>query len=673
MDDIKILEELGERINRFTNSPAMLNWFMNEVKDSYIFDAGGQWSPDDLHNQQQLRFPSYVINKATPIIDAINGFQIQNRSRAKYQARMLSQEGFKDVVANTVAYIESDSNASFENSQAFRDMLVCGVGVTHSYLDYDNNEDGDVVVDRIFPGFYMWDIAARAKNHKDSDWKAIATLITDNAAKQILDEHGDSELPTYQTSNMISGIGAGWFMQFWDTFAYKGTRLNILWQYQWREKKPFYRVVNPFFEMNPQELQANPVLINYMGGVKESYGVDVGEPTLNMSIGDFRKFKKDMDFFGIELKKTKRSRYKYYHATILNDKVLDNKELFTQKGFSINTMTGRYDEAGQMYYGIMRALKSPQRLYNQAISDLQGLIHSSPLAGVNIEEDAVDNLSDFVNTYSSAKDVTIFKTGALSGGKVMPKAAAQTPTALADMIALADQNMMQVAGVNNEFMGIMDSGQMSGVLQAQRVRQALTTLAIFFDALKFYTIDQGKMFIDCVRMLVDIAPGRLIRNVIGEADAQYIPLLEDGVAAEYDIIVEDVPQTPGEKNEMFIRLMQIAQQMQAPQIYSIAMEFADIPKESKDKIMQALQPPPPPPPDPVQVSLLESQSALAFADADYKKSQAQQINMQTLLKQIELQNKQRFDETDISKTQSEIVLNLAKAHQTTKPNESKPQ
>lgn len=634
-------------------------WRNNELQDGYaVYEGSGQWLQDDLDKQQADLMPVVTINKIAPIIDSVSGFEIQNRTEVEYVPRMTDEEqkGFTDMLNSTVDYIEQDSNVAHYNSLAFRDMLICGVGATNTNISYDFNPDGEVKVGRIFPGCVMWDAAARQKNLADRNWNAVAKIVDEDTLREELELGENDPLP------VATGASDDKFLQYFNV-SLKERRIAVIYEYEWREKRKIYRVANTL-----SQFQGDPELIqSYAKIAADEYKFDPQrDQVIWLERGQFSKLKKEFEALGLPVNYGRPSRYKYNRMVFVGDTKIERSENFSQAEFATQFMTGKYSESQQCFYGLLRAAKRAQRLLNQAVSDFQGYLRTIPKGGVNIEADAVPDLKGFKDTYTKAREVTVFSPGALMNGKVQPKQASQVPPGLLEMIQYASSALMEVVGVTPEFMGQMDSKDMTGVLQAQIVRQGLTVLAHYFDAKQFYMISQGRLFIDCARILAENVPGRLIRNVSGEGSAKFLPLLKNNIASEYDVIIEETPQTPSERQQTFQQLMELAG-MLAPQginAVPLAMPFAPLKKDQIDQVMKLMEPPPPPPPDPMATAMIQSQVTLNMANSEKTKEEAIEKRMNNLKTQKVLQTYDDEFAASQAETLSRVDLNRAKAHET---------
>jgi hypothetical protein len=236
------------------------------------------------------------------------------------------------------------------------------------------------------------------------------------------------------------------------------------------------------------------------------------------------------------------------------------------------------------------------------------------------------------------------------------------------MIQYADAQIMQVCGVTPEFMGMMTSKEMNSSFYRQQIQQGLTPLATYLDAKHTYLESQAGLYIDCTRVLAENSEGRLIKNVIGENNAQYVPLLKSGIAEEYDVIVEEMPTGPNENRETFASLVELQGQMLAlpnpVNIMPLVMQYAPLKPDIIKQITKMLQPPPPQGPDPVNQKLLLSQAEYNSANAQKLIADAENTKLDTALKANDLKYAPAKDLTDIGYTHAKTVAELSKVHKT---------
>jgi hypothetical protein len=116
-------------------------------------------------------------------------------------------------------------------------------------------------------------------------------------------------------------------------------------------------------------------------------------------------------------------------------------------------------------------------------------------------------------------------------------------------------------------------------------------LATLFDSLRRYRKLVGRVRLDFIQNF--FADGRLIR-VVGQDGAQALPLLKDKCIGEYDVIVDDAPASPNQKeqNWQIIQPFLVAFKdllMGKPELLGIILEYSPLPSKLVEAVKTALQ------------------------------------------------------------------------------------
>ena len=179
--------------------------------------------------------------------------------------------------------------------------------------------------------------------------------------------------------------------------------------------------------------------------------------------------------------------------------------------------------------------------------------------------------------------------GALAGGRIQDRNPIQYPQGLDRMMEWAVRSIPDVTGINMELMGLVDRDQ-PGVLEMQRKRAGMTILANMFDSLRKHQKERGRVVLYFIQEY--ISDGRLIRILGEDGIEQFVPLTKAEGAAKFDIIVDESPSSPNQKEETFAVLMQLLPtftQMGYPVPPEI-LDFAPLPSTLAQKWKQMLQP-----------------------------------------------------------------------------------
>src|SRR5262249_23711312 len=184
------------------------------------------------------------------------------------------------------------------------------------------------------------------------------------------------------------------------------------------------------------------------------------------------------------------------------------------------------------------------------------------------------------------------------GQKFAPKPSTQVPSGYFDLMAFGISSIRDVTGINLELLGQRDENQ-PGILEFQRKQAAMTVLATLFDSLRRFRKMVGRIRLYFIQNF--LADGRLVR-LAGPDGASIVPLLRDRTLGEYEVIVDDAPTSPNQKeaNWAIISSMLPAfrdQLVQNPELIAAVLDYSPLPSALVEKIKAvAAQPVPPAPP-----------------------------------------------------------------------------
>jgi hypothetical protein len=162
----------------------------------------------------------------------------------------------------------------------------------------------------------------------------------------------------------------------------------------------------------------------------------------------------------------------------------------------------------------------------------------------------------------------------------------------------------------------MRDAQQAAQLDRQRKQSSMTILQPMFDSLRRYRKMQGRQMLYIIHEY--LSDGRLVK-IVGKDQAQYVPLIKGPDTIKYDVIVDDAPTSPNQKEATWSMMQQIIPavgKMMTPSLWAAILEFSPIPTSAQQKIKEALGPPKgpdgqplPPPPDP-ELEKMKAQMAL---------------------------------------------------------------
>lgn len=583
-----------------------------DARDDYAYVAGDQWTESDKQRLRDQLRPVITFNRIAPIIDSVAGTEVTNRQEVRYIPRQAGDVGVNELLTGAALWVRDQCDAEDEESDAFWDTLVCGMGWTETRLSYEQDPDGMILVERVDPLEMYWDPAARKRNLDDARWLIRVRTIGEDEFKRMWPDAAEM-LGAPSTGGEPDGghrkprvVNPRLFYDSDDDrpegMAEQGG--YIVTEFQRKESVPFWRAVDP-------------------------------------ATGQIAEFADDQwKVISARLKKlgipapqaVRQHRIRVKRAFMCGGMLLEDADAPDPKAFTYQPITGKRDRNKGVWYGLVRSMKDPQQWANKWLSQTLHIMNSTAKGGVMATKDAVPNVRRFEEDWAKPEAVTWVTDPA----KIIPKPTGQFPQGTVNLTEFAIGSIRDVSGVNLEMLGLANRDQ-PGVLEYQRKQAALVVLGTLFDSLRRYRKQQGRVLLHMISTY--ISDGRLIK-VATEGTERYVPLVHKPDTLTYDVIVDDAPNSPNQKERTW-QIMQgflpMLQKMPIPpQIWAEVLRASPLPSSFTDKVIQYMQQAAqqPPKPDPRvqqaqaelqmrgQKAQAETQIKAATAQADMRREDA---------------------------------------------------
>lgn len=390
---------------------------------------------------------------------------------------------------------------------------------------------------------------------------------------------------------------------------------------------------------------------------------------------DKRKQVKELfELYGLKFDPVAEKRKVFYTAVISGQKVFAHYKSPSQQGFSMKFKTGDWDDVDKIWTGIVASLRDPQRYYNSSLTKLLLIIGSNSKGGVFYEEDAVENEQEFEAKYAMHDAAIKVSSGALGAGKIQDKARPQLNTGYESILELTGVAFGKVSGIDESFFGVISGGNETAMLQRQRIKQAMTTLACYFDSGALYAKEQARMMLSFMRLLADSSTGALFRTTDDDGNFIFEQVSSKFFAEEYDIVIGEAPETPMQKEYYTETLIKLGQSMQAIgdprylQVFAAAVRYMPIAARDKNQIIEILTADQQIDPQMVQqlqakIQQLESQQMQVQTQkivAEIEKSMAQAAKTRAEIEGVNEDTEKKAIENDLMtlKPISEVTVNV---------------
>ncbi|WP_426526825.1 portal protein [Bradyrhizobium sp. McL0615] len=579
-EPVRDAESLFRKLKRFVkadrNSKGQVAW-RKEAREDFDFDAGEQLTDDDKAILQDAKRPIVIFNRVGTTVDSVAGQEVGNRQEVQFLPRRLGVAKKNELLTSAAKWFRQQCDAEDEESDAFRDLVVCGMGWTETRLDYEDNPEGDPKVDRVDPLEMVWDSGAKKRNLVDG--RRLAHIRRDvpiDEARALCP--GDPDRPFKDADYNATWLGEedeGEKPHHNDGETYNKAESGedgdddecvTLVRVQWWERVPAYLVIDP---TNPDNI-------------------------LQLGKDEFEQLSQKAKLAGGKLRFTKTTR-KVYRQAYLGNVLLEVGDAPCKGHFSFKCMTGKRDRNKNTFFGIVRAMKDPARWSNKWMSQTMHIMNTTAKGGVAVERGQFfDNDAQGEQSWAHQDQVTYLKPGALSGSnpKMIAKPTSQFPQGSFELMQYAVQSHRDVSGVNVEILGMQSSAGQAASLDLQRKQSALTILQPLFDSLRRYRKEQGRLMLYIIEHYI---PDGTLVKIEGPEEAQFVPLIKkdafDG-KTQYDVIVDQSATSANQKELTWAMLQQILPvigKMLPPATWLALLKYSPLPTSAQKDISDSIE------------------------------------------------------------------------------------
>jgi hypothetical protein len=474
------------------------DWY-KEAEECFGFVAGrgsgsaegkGQWPGTSWQDMLDSGRQPIEFNRVGPIVDAICGLEINNRQEIKYLPRTQGDVAVNERLSSLGEWARDEANAEDEESEMFRNAVVCGRGATETRIDFSEEPTGKIVIDNLDPMECGVDPAARKQALTDRRYSWRFRDMPTDEAKALFDGVESVALnATWAGKIGTTDGGQGNKTDYPDETrpgmrdSTKPKTVRVV-QIEWWEQECSYMVAVPGSDQ-PQE---------------------ISEDAWTLLQEQSAKLKPEEQPKGQKI-----DRRCYKKAFLGKNAVIDVSEIAC---FQINWATGRYDRNRGYHYGVVRPMRDPQMLSNKTLSQVLHILNTNAKGGIIIEKGVFANPRDAEKDWSNpAKTITVNEGGL---EKIKDRTSPAIPPALVQLQEFSLSSIRDVTGASVEMLGLADRDQPAS-LEYQRRQSAMTILASLFNGLRHYRKNQGKTLLEQLKLL---PPGVLVRVLIDPEVAQ---------------------------------------------------------------------------------------------------------------------------------------------------------
>jgi hypothetical protein len=523
----------------------------------YKMRAGKQWSDEDRQILNAQSRPDIVFNRILTMLKAVAGMEINSRHEVQYIPRHNENTAVNELLTGASKWMTDECDAEDEESAAFEDSLTCGLGWSEHRLDYELDRKGLYIEEKIPPREMYWDRNAKRKNLVDARRMARAR-----------------KMPLADAMSIWRGKTRQQLDATWAIGTEMDATQKTLEEKRKREENTTDTTYDDMYEVT---------IVNMQWWERETFWL-LADPTNNntmeLSQEEYAKFSAMMKQLGmpIQFMAVEMTRRVFKEAYIGGEVLSVGDAPLGQ--FKWTCITGEHDEETNTWFGLVAVMKHPQEWANKWLSQSLHILNTTAKGGVMAETDAFTDVREAEEKWARPDTIVWLKRGALSGDKpkVQARPGGTFPQGQIQMMEFAISAIRDVTGINLELLGMKDANQ-PGIVEAQRKQAGMTVLATVFDSLRRFRKLGGRIRLHIIQNY--LSDGRLIR-IVGAEGAKAIPLMKDKCTGDYDVVIDDAPTSPNQKeaNWAIIASMLPAFKDQLatdPELLVMVMEYSPLP------------------------------------------------------------------------------------------------
>ncbi len=542
-------------------------------RESLEFYRGEQWEDSIKSQLTKEKRACLTINQIESKIDLLSGYQRQNRTDIKYMPTEDGDQRVSEILNIVTKNLLENCNYRFEETEVFDDGTIVGRGLFNAYIDFSNNIEGDIIVEK-----FEWDDCYFGPHAKKdcsdleylvkTKWYSRAKL-TEMYPDKIKEIFNEFEEETDEVSHEPVG----------DAYAFTDKSQSV--------------VGDP--DLIDLEKKSLKMLETWRKEYKRSYVVVDVESDFYYNASDWPK----EDISALEsippLSVIPRVVHKMRVTKTAGEVLLeDNYPSLAMQDFHIVPFYAK--KRGDMFWGKVHSVKDPQREINKRHSQLTDIMNRQAAYGWFYDD----------TTFPTPAEVTNFKNNSSTPGftqrvnsvKALPEKieGAKVPTEIINLLQIESQSLREVLNINLEMEGAASNAQ-SGIAILERKKQGLVGNEFLFDNFSIAKVKIGRLLVAMIQKFY--SPERIMKIILNESmktpvqiggvPAEQIDmmeikkLLEKTDLTKQDVIVSESGWSPTTRIANFTMWAELAGKgMPVPMPFLI--ELSDLPE--KDKMLE---------------------------------------------------------------------------------------
>lgn len=529
-----LLIQYQQWLNNTERSTSEGVWRLNASED-YRFYGGKQDTQIVLDELAAQKRPNSVFNEIKPKVDTLIGLAAQLRINPAVLPTEDTDSQLAEILGTAFKFFRREMKAEDLELECFEHTAKVGRSLQGYFIDTQNPFDPVIKSYRVESGRYWLDADSRDyPGMLDAKFLFIDNWLTLDEVQAFYPDfnaHTAQKNQGIATSN-IGGIdptlrvGQIWFDETNNKF-----RVIELWYRLFVQTAWF---VNPLTG-KPDSMPA----INwpaYVKALQEGISTGVDEK------GEVQKFQSD-EPPEMVVRPKKRVKFAIFSGNEILERGFNPHKGFNEDNFPYTLYAGYRDDEENVWFGIIRMMKDPQKGFNTIMRQLIHLLNSAPKGMLIHEEGSILNIQEYKDRGSAANfDLKVAK-GALSTEKVKFTSQTQIPQIYENLLSRYGDLMKNLSGIQDVFLGVAAGSREPGITSQLRQQSGLAVLFVIFDNFRRARIHSGKQLLSFIQqyitgtkmLRIDPIAAPVVINGVNEDGS----ILNDVSVGKFDLIVEE--------------------------------------------------------------------------------------------------------------------------------------
>lgn len=551
------------------------------AKEAYEFYCGDQWTHSQKSQLTEEGRACLTINKIEKNIDILLGFQRQQRTDFRFFPVEQTDQSVSDILNILVKVILESCTFPLAESEVFRDMTIAGRGIFNAYMDFQQNIQGDIKIER-FP----WDGVYFGPHEKIDASDCEYIIKTRNYSlgkiKQLWPEKADKVSEIDATSDIDRNTESHTqhsSAQYVKSDNFKD--ISTTGQPTTSEiQKKSYEVI----ECQQKQTFPKVVLVK----TDEEFIFDAW----GWKEKDIEQVLTIQGFVKIPQLVTKIRITRICGSVVLSD---ENPAEVPYDDFT--AVVAYAKKAGNKFWGKVKALIDPQKEKNKRHSQAIDIGNKMAVYGWMYDEATFPQDQDRLFEKVANRPGFKLKINDINRPPVRFEGT-KFPSEIVELMALNDKEIENLVNIVPQEAG----ANTSGVALHQYQQTRLMGNEFIFDNFAMAKKKLGKLIVGLIQKYY--TPQRIYRIISGQpqqatqmiggqpleqySEAEIVKLLETADLTQYDVAISESSYSPTARLTTFILLKELAQAGQ-PIPPEVLINLMDIPESEKQKILGAIQ------------------------------------------------------------------------------------